>query len=458
LTVYTLSQAVTTFTFTDESDLSLQLPLPILPLTAIWVMDGHRCGAAGGVERVTTAVSVCGTCDVEDTSCLGCDGAAFSGHVVDGCGVCNGQSTCLLDCIVSGNDWQKALDEVDYCVMNGRVVVGSMAPLIVGAVVVDGTMESANGRISVQYLYFENVTFMTEILYASALTTDAVYLASGIATLTLSTITDRIVVIPTFFQPPGGGLGQSIVLDMCIITNTVLEIAPPTDLASETGDINVNIMSETVETLEVVFTAKLSPDTVLWLTHTTIKLLIMKDPYDLLPEITRPCYPYCDTPENIPAPDPFDSMPDSPAVHRIDTHFVLGAPRDGSSIDLIQFPAQTQENYRAFVVGLCLVLDKYPFVGAAGADEQYVIRQSQRRTLCGETATTNALFLAFMETTFGTNATFGFAAVTQNGNGSSGSDNGEANLPQEMTMTFVVLYIAAISGFVFFAYTRFVKI
>lgn len=48
-----------------------------------------------------TGVLPCGTCDVNNHSCYGCDGVPNSGAVVDLCGVCKGANRCLSTCTMA---------------------------------------------------------------------------------------------------------------------------------------------------------------------------------------------------------------------------------------------------------------------------------------------------------------------------------------------------------------------
>lgn len=60
---------------------------------------------------------VCGVCDGDGTTCLGCDGFPNSGAHLDACGVCNGFSDCLDPCGIPFGD--SFVDECGVCLGDG---------------------------------------------------------------------------------------------------------------------------------------------------------------------------------------------------------------------------------------------------------------------------------------------------------------------------------------------------
>ncbi len=144
---------------------------------------GESCELQRGCDNIYSVsgteakIGVCGTCSMDDTSCFGCDGKPF-GEKNDTCGVCGGENnSCFDPCIsftcedcaaavaVTGCVWcetyqmctslKQLQNGTATCPENGRVtdltqcvgesieipvvvpaVVGSVAALIVGAVVI----------------------------------------------------------------------------------------------------------------------------------------------------------------------------------------------------------------------------------------------------------------------------------------------------------------------------------
>ena len=68
---------------------------------------------------------VCGVCNGDGTSCLGCDGVAFSNKTLDACGVCNGNGSTCAGCDGVPNSG-KVLDRCGVCGGDGQSCIAAL--------------------------------------------------------------------------------------------------------------------------------------------------------------------------------------------------------------------------------------------------------------------------------------------------------------------------------------------
>lgn len=116
------------------------------------VQDARKCPMTVAFTNKDTGVAPCGTCDVADTSCFGCDGVAFSGAVSDSCGVCKGSNECFADCTISdasaSHDMQVNSAEIVECNSRGQIVhVPNEASCVVNDPTLDVMLEGVDTAI-----------------------------------------------------------------------------------------------------------------------------------------------------------------------------------------------------------------------------------------------------------------------------------------------------------------------
>lgn len=154
------------------------LPLGILPpgMFTAEVSDARECPVSVSFTNKDTGPAACGTCDISDTTCFGCDDIAFSGARMDACGVCNGKNTCLDDCTISVNSDDIKMNEAEIIECNSR---GKLVFVPSGAhcVVKDGTLDMMLQGLSTatdEYpkLGEMNVRVSTLVLEKVSITTD----------------------------------------------------------------------------------------------------------------------------------------------------------------------------------------------------------------------------------------------------------------------------------------------
>ena len=68
---------------------------------------------------------VCGVCNGDGTSCLGCDGVAFSNKTLDACGTCGGDSSSCAGCDGVPNSG-KVLDRCGVCGGDGQSCIAAL--------------------------------------------------------------------------------------------------------------------------------------------------------------------------------------------------------------------------------------------------------------------------------------------------------------------------------------------
>jgi hypothetical protein len=111
----------------NQASITIQGPGPV----SVWMDDAHICPSLVTLTWDTSGNATCGTCsigNVTNTSCYGCDGIPYSGKVIDDCNVCGGNSSCIYDCVIDGsNTVTGAVAELDWCVLHGRPVYGTLA-------------------------------------------------------------------------------------------------------------------------------------------------------------------------------------------------------------------------------------------------------------------------------------------------------------------------------------------
>jgi hypothetical protein len=69
-----------------------------------WLSDLRECPTAITIVNQQIPAGICGSCNLSDTSCFGCDGVAWSRTTTDICGVCGGSEACLSDCEIDGSN------------------------------------------------------------------------------------------------------------------------------------------------------------------------------------------------------------------------------------------------------------------------------------------------------------------------------------------------------------------
>ena len=121
--------------------------------TTFWLVDQHECPVEVGIFMNSAAVGECGTCNLTDASCHGCDGRPWSRVVPDICGACGGTSACLSDCEIDGSapliTQQQLLQEISGCT---EITGYNMAIVSLPAVMSNGS--SSGGMSTVRNTHF----------------------------------------------------------------------------------------------------------------------------------------------------------------------------------------------------------------------------------------------------------------------------------------------------------------
>lgn len=190
----------------------------------VTVKDARECRLFVYVDVIINeeVSGVCGTCGGGNTSCLGCDGVAYSGLVEDVCGVCGGTNACNFDCLIPSNETvPDAIEEITWCVANNRKVTGNLAPFINETVVLP-----ASSTLDMQFLQFEGLVAQSDLGFLLNVDiTQNSTVRSPIATFSSGTLSG-VMTLPGDVNIDGLSPNQQMNLQFCVIDGLVTVLPP----------------------------------------------------------------------------------------------------------------------------------------------------------------------------------------------------------------------------------------